>query len=69
MYCNTIFENESNLKINSSLNFNKNMGDKFEDFCPGIGKNLDCSATSNFIYLTDAFYGISSETPVVCVYK
>ena len=39
------------------------------DFCPGVGKNLDCSATGDLIYLTDAFYGISSETPAVCAYK
>jgi hypothetical protein len=39
------------------------------DFCPGVGKNIDCSATGDFIYLIDAFYGISSETPAVCVYK
>ena len=39
------------------------------DFCPGIGKNIDCSATGDLIYLTDAFYGISSETPAVCAYK
>ena len=42
---------------------------KCEDFCPGVGKNLDCSATGDLIFLTDAFYGISSETPAVCVYK
>ena len=41
----------------------------FMDFCPGVGKNIDCSATGDFIYLTDAFYGISSETPAACVYK
>ena len=42
---------------------------QFIDFCPGIGKNIDCSATGDLIYLTDAFYGISSETPAVCAYK
>ena len=42
---------------------------QFMDFCPGVGKNIDCSATGDFIYLTDAFYGISSETPAICVYK
>jgi hypothetical protein len=50
------------------INNTKHLGDKFEDFCPGAGKNLDCSATGDSIYLTDAFYGISSETPSVCAY-
>ena len=40
----------------------------FMDFCPGVGKNIDC-ANGDFIYLTDAFYGISSETPAVCAFK
>ena len=39
------------------INNTKHLGDKFEDFCPGAGKNLDCSATGDLIYLTDAFYG------------
>ena len=52
-----------------SLNNTKHTDDKFEDFCPGVGKSIDCSASGDFVYLTDAFYGVSKETPAVCVYK
>ena len=41
----------------------------FEDFCPGDTKTLDCSSVGGKVELIDAFYGISSEMPPVCVYK
>ena len=41
----------------------------FEDFCPGTRKTLDCSSVGGKVELIDAFYGISSEMPPVCVYK
>ena len=38
------------------------------EFCPGIAKTIDCSVTNNFVYIIDAFYGVSDENPAVCLY-
>jgi hypothetical protein len=66
---NEIYINFSKLTKLDILNINKHTGDDFIDFCTGTSKTIDCSATGDFIYLTDAFYGVSSEKPAVCVYK
>ena len=50
-----------NKKLN--INISKHANHKFVDFCPGVGKNIDCFTTGDFIYLSDAFYGVSLETP------
>ncbi len=60
------FSNEIKYNLQSVI---KHTDDKFEDYCPGVGKTIDCSISGDFIYLTDAFYGVSSQTPAVCVYK
>jgi hypothetical protein len=39
------------------------------DFCVGVAKTIDCSATGNFVYLTDAFYGVSEISPPACAYR
>lgn len=51
------------------LNINKHTDGYFQDFCPGVSKNIDCNAAGGLIQLTDAFYGISNSTPAICVYK
>ena len=52
------------IKTSSSYNI-KHTDDNFEEFCPGVGKTIDCSP--GLIKLNEGFYGISSETPAVCV--
>ena len=39
------------------------------DFCPGAAKTIDCSASGEFVYFVDAFYGVSDQVPAVCEYK
>ena len=39
------------------------------EFCPGVGAFINCSATNDFVYVVDAFYGVSDQDPVVCSYK
>ena len=41
----------------------------FFNFCPGFGKTIDCSAYGGFVYIADAFYGVSDQVPAVCEYK
>ena len=37
-------------------------------FCPGTAKTIDCSASGDFVYIMDAFYGVSDQVPVNCTY-
>jgi hypothetical protein len=39
------------------------------DFCPAAAKTIDCSASGQFVYFVDAFYGVSDQLPPVCEYK
>ena len=39
------------------------------EFCPGVAKTIDCSASGDFIYVIDAFYGVSDQVPAICEYK
>ena len=41
----------------------------FEDFCPDTTKTISCASVGGKVQLTDAFIGISSATPPVCVYN
>ena len=41
----------------------------FEDLCPNTQKTISCASVGGKIQLTDAFIGISSATPPVCVYN
>ena len=61
--------NNMNFSNIAKVNSSKQSDDNFVDICPGVTKTIDCSATENFIYLKDAFYGVSSDTPAVCEYK
>ena len=40
----------------------------FMDFCPGVGKNIDC-LNGELIQIVDAFYGVSEQQPSVCSFK
>ena len=39
------------------------------EFCPGSAKNIDCSASGDFVYILDAFFGVSDQEPAICEYK
>ena len=61
--------NNKNFSNIAKVNSSKQSDEYFVDICPGLAKTIDCSATEDFVYLTDAFYGVSSDTPAVCEYK
>ena len=39
------------------------------EFCPGVAKTIDCSASGDFVFIVDAFHGVSDQVPAVCEYK
>ena len=57
----------SNLMNNTT--YNPNNQSLFIDFCPGISQTIDCLASGNFVYILDAFHGVSDQVPSVCEYK
>ena len=42
---------------------------QFMDFCPGAAKTIDCSTSGEFVFIVDAFHGVSDQVPAVCEYK